>query len=452
LSIHVVGIIGLVLIFIIGTLRPINLGTLALLMTALVGSIFVGESVKEMYSGFPVDLLVLLAGVTYLFSIASNNGTVARVVLGAARLVKDRRVLIPWIVFIVAALPAMGGALGSAGVALLAPLSLRLAQRYDIDRRMIGLMVVHGAASGNFSPLNVLGAIVVQAVARNGLEMSSSTLFLGNLAYNVVLGAVIFVVFGGLRLSRRVPISSESALAGAGRSVNGSHDFAGSPGGAVSEAPAASGEAPQLIDPNLGRLRVEQLCTLAAILAVAVAGLAFGLNIGFLAFGAAAVIHLLFPSSSGDAEKKIAWGVVLLVCGIVTYVAALQRYGTVDAVGAAISGLSTPLVTALLICGVGAITSAFASSAGILGAMIPLAVPFMARGEVDTTGVVVALAISATVVDATPFSTVGALVVANAEEEEQPRIYRGLLLWGGVMVMTAPLLTWLVFIVAGLRI
>ena len=213
-----------------------------------------------------------------------------------------------------------------------------------------------------------------------------------------------------------------------------------------------AGEVPEQIERNLGRLRVEQLCTLAAILAVAVAGLAFGLNIGFLALGAAAVIHLLFPSSSGDAEKKIAWGVVLLVCGIVTYVAALQRYGTVEAVGAAIGGLSTPLVTALLICVVGAITSAFASSAGILGAMIPLAVPFMARGEIDTTGVVVALAISATVVDATPFSTVGALVVANAEDEERPHIYRGLLLWGAAMVLTAPLLTWLVFIVAGFRI
>jgi hypothetical protein len=65
---------------------------------------------------------------------------------------------------------------------------------------------------------------------------------------------------------------------------------------------------------------------------------------------------------------------------------------------------------------------------------------------------VVALAISATVVDATPFSTVGALVVANAEDEERPRIYRGLLLWGTAMVLTAPLLTWVIFIVAGFRI
>ena len=409
--IHVVGVSGLVLVFLLGTLRPINLGALSLVMTFLVGAIFVGEGAKEMYSGFPVDLLVLLAGVTYLFAIAENNGTVERVVEGAARLVKDRRALIPWAVFVVAALPAMAGALGSAGVALLAPLALRLARRYDIDRRMVGLMVVHGAAAGNFSPLNVLSAIVTQAVTRNGLEMSSTALFLGNLAYNVVLAAVIYVVFGGLRLSWRKMKSQQPALAD------------------------------EQVEPHPRRFSADQLCTLLAILGVAVAAFVFGLNIGLVAFTAAAVIHLIFPASSGEADKKIAWGVVLLVCGIVTYVAALQRYGTVEAVGHGIAGLSTPLVTGLLLCVVGAVTSAFASSAGILGAMVPLAVPFMARGEINTTGLVVALAISATVVDATPFSTVGALVVANAEAEERAQIYRGLLWWGAAMVITAPLLT-----------
>jgi di/tricarboxylate transporter len=445
-SIHAIGVIGLIVVFIIGTLRPINLGTLALVMTFLVGTIFVRESVKEMYSGFPVDLFVLLAGVTYLFAVAANNGTVERIVEGAARRVEDRQALIPWIVFVVAALPAMAGALGSAGVALLAPLALRLARRCDIDRRMIGLMVVHGAAAGNFSPLNVLGAIVTQAVARNGLEMSSSALFFGNLAYNVVLGAVIFLVFGGLRLVKREAMSRQSMLgnAGADVSANGAHDVDGVPHDAGRGVTANLSEQ---IGQSSQRLGGDQVCTLVAILAVAVAALVFGLNIGFLAFIAAAVLQLIFPASSGEADKKIAWSVVLLICGIVTYVAALQRYGTVEAVGDGIAGLSTPLVTGLLICVVGAVTSAFASSAGILGAMIPLAVPFMTRGEIGTTGLVVALALSATVVDATPFSTVGALVVANAEDVERSRIYRGLLLWGAVMVVTAPLLTWLIFIV-----
>ena len=325
MSIHIVCVIGLVFVFIVGTLRPINLGALALVMTFLVGSIFVGEGVTQMYSGFPLDLLVLLVGVTYLFGIAERNGTVRYVVEAVAHLVKDRRALIPWAIFLVAALPAMAGALGSAGVALLAPLAMRLAQRYNIDRRMIGLMVVHGAASGNFSPLNVLSAIVVQAVTRNGLQISTTTLFLGNLLYNIALAAVIYVVFGGLKLSRQTKDPTRKIIE-------------------------------ESVESRAQHLSRDQVCTLLAILIVAVAAFVVGLNVGFVAFTAAVALHLIFPASSDKAEQKIAWGVVLLVCGVVTYVAAMQRYGTVDAVGHGIAGLSTPLIAGLLLCFVGAVT------------------------------------------------------------------------------------------------
>jgi di/tricarboxylate transporter len=194
------------------------------------------------------------------------------------------------------------------------------------------------------------------------------------------------------------------------------------------------------------RLGLERGATLVALIAVAVAALAFDLNIGIPALLAAVTLHLAFPRGSRGAERDIAWSVVLLVCGIVTYVAALQRFGTVDAIGGAIAGLGSPLAAALLICAVGAITSAFASSAGILGALMVLAMPFIAQGDVNAAGFVAALAISATVVDACPFSTAGALVVANAPAPERDSVYRGLLTWGAIMAVTAPVATCLLFV------
>ena len=453
MSVHAIGIAGLVLIFIVGTVRPINLGVLSIVMTFLVGTFVVREAPREMYSGFPVDLFVLLTGVTYLFGIAARNGTVAWIVdesVGAAR---RRRALIPWVVFGLAALPAMAGALGSSGVALLAPLAMRVAERCALDRRMIGLMVVHGAAAGNFSPLNVLGAIVYQAVTSRGLEMSVWTLFAGNLIYNLVLGVIIVAVFG--RKSARGPRGALSQRAGGGAPAQLREDSESASAGARASGggvPASAEERrPAKLDdssePRVAHpLRFDQTCTLFALAAVAIVTLGFGLAIGFVAFAAAAILHLAFPKSSEGAEKHVAWGVVLLVCGVVMYVGALQRYGTVAAVGGGIASLSSPLVVALLLCAVGAVTSAFASSAGILGAMIPLAAPFMAQGAIGTTGMVTALALSATVVDATPFSTVGALVVANASDEERQHVYRGLLVWGAVMVLTAPFVTWVLFI------
>lgn len=411
MSVHLAGILGLVLIFVIGTTRAINLGVLGIVMTFVVGSLYVDESAREMLSGFPTDLFVLLTGVTYLFGIASANGTVERIVDGAVRLVRDRRGLIPWMVFAVAAAPAMAGAIGSAGVALLAPIAMRLAERCELDRRMIALMVVHGAAAGNFSPLNVLGAIVLQAMNTRGLDMSAQTLFAGNFLYNVALGIVIVAIFG--RRRRLAPIHVEDIRA-------------------------------EDVPPR--RLSIAQNSTIAALVAVAIAALAFGVAIGPAAFAAAILLQIAFPRSAAGAERHVAWSVVLLVCGVVTYVGALQRYGTVDVAGSWIAGLGNVHLVAILLCYVGAVTSAFASSAGILSALIPLAIPFIAQGGVGPTGMAVALAVSATVVDATPFSTVGALAVANAAEEERQQVYAGLLRWGAAMVLTAPIVTWLCFI------
>jgi di/tricarboxylate transporter len=415
MSIHFIGVLVLVVIFVVGTLRPINLGALALVAAVIVGVWVAGVPFAALWQGFPVDLLVLLVSVTYLFALAARNGTIDWLVGAAARMVAGRRALVPWVVFVVAAVPTTAGALGSAGVALLAPIALRLAERYDVDRRMISLMTLHGAACGNFSPINVLGAIVHQGAASAGSSLSAAELFLANVGYNVLLGVVIYLLFGGHRLER------EEA------------------GWAKPETMAEPAPVPAP--------RVDRIFTVCAITAVAAASLVFGLAIGVLALVAAVLVHLLFPASSRGAERDIAWDVVLLVCGIVTYVALLQRLGTLDAIGDGIRDLGSPLLGALLICVVGAVTSAFASSAGILGALMLMVAPFIATGDVDAAGVLIALAISATVVDSCPFSTAGALVVANSRAAERDRVYRALLAWGAVMAVTAPLATWLLFIV-----
>lgn len=74
--------------------------------------------------------------------------------------------------------------------------------------------------------------------------------------------------------------------------------------------------------------------------------------------------------------------------------------------------------------------SAFASTTGIIGALIPLAVPFLLTDQVSAVGLIAALAISSSVVDCSPFSTNGALVVANTEPDLRDMVFRRLMQWG----------------------
>jgi hypothetical protein len=83
--------------------------------------------------------------------------------------------------------------------------------------------------------------------------------------------------------------------------------------------------------------------------------------------------------------------------------------------------------------------SAFASTTGILAALIPPAVPLLETGAVGAVGLIIALSISSSVVDSSPFSTSGALTVANTPEEKREFVYRRLIQWGFSMVLIAPL-------------
>ena len=97
---------------------------------------------------------------------------------------------------------------------------------------------------------------------------------------------------------------------------------------------------------------------------------------------------------------------------------------------------------------VGAIVSAFASSTAVLGSLIPQAVPFLASGTgVDAIGFIAAMAVASTIVDVSPFSTNGALVLASAQGIDRDVFLRQLMIYGGIVTLVAPIVVWLLFVV-----
>jgi H+/gluconate symporter-like permease len=127
----------------------------------------------------------------------------------------------------------------------------------------------------------------------------------------------------------------------------------------------------------------------------------------------------------------------------------MQEIGTIDYVGDSIAGIGLPLLAALLICYLGGIVSSFASTVGILGALVPLAVPFLQQGNLGAVGMIAALAVASSIVDVSPFSTTGALLVANARGIDRGVFYRKLFAYGATIVAVGPLAAWLVLVLPG---
>ncbi|WP_210438510.1 SLC13 family permease [Nocardioides xinjiangensis] len=433
-----VAIIALVALFVVGTVLPINMGALAYVAAWFVGMYALDLDEKEILAGVSGDLILTLIGVTYLFAIARNNGTVDLIVRTAVKGVGGRVALIPWVMFAVTAVLTGIGAVSPAACAIIGPIALGFAGRYGISPLMMGMFVVHGAQAGGFSPISIYGVITNSVMEDAGLPSSEITVFLASLVVNTVMAAVLFVALGGRKLmSLRIDPDDDDTL-----------DDDLHRGGRTVSARGMGATAP--VGTQAQGVRRDQVLTLLAFVGVAVVALAFDKNIGFVAITAAVILAMLAPHEHKDAVKQVAWPTVLLVAGVSTYATILTTAGSPEFVGSWAAGLGAAAVGALVLCYVGGVVSAFASSTALLPVIIPIAVPLIADGGINAAMFVAALAVASTIVDVSPFSTNGALMLANKPDTiEEPVYYKQILTYAVIVTLVGPLLVWAALVLPG---
>lgn len=439
-----VAIIALVALFVIGTLLPINMGALAYVAAWLVGMYALELDEKEILAGISGDLVLTLIGVTYLFAIARNNGTVDLIVETAVKSVGGRVALIPWVMFGVTALLTAIGAASPAACAIIGPIALGFAGRYNISPLMMGMFVVHGAQGGGFSPISIYGTITNSVMEENGLPVSEMTVFLASLVVNLIMATILFFALGGRRLmSQRIEPDDE---------VDGGVHADGTSGGTSGGTPVSTrGQGTDTVmGTQTSGVRLEQVLTLLAFVGTAVTALAFDKNIGFVAITAAVILAMLSGNQHKGAVNQIAWPTVLLVAGVSTYAAILTQAGSPEFVGNWAAGLGAVAIGALILCYVGGVVSAFASSTALLPVIVPIAIPLIVDGGINPALFVAALAVSSTIVDVSPFSTNGALMLANRPDTiSEQAYYKQIIRYSVIVVVAGPLLVWAALVLPG---
>ncbi|WP_396934551.1 SLC13 family permease [Mycolicibacterium sp.] len=456
-SVELLPLIALVAMFVIATFFPINIGILGFIGAFAVGAFMLGYDDKEILAEFPSSIVLTIVGVTYFFGMAKKNGTIDLLVNACIRGVRGRVTVVPWVFFFCASVLTALGTFSPAAVALISPAAMSFAARTKMSPLVMGIMTINGAHAGAFSPISVSGVLVHDIVESSGLSMSAWTLFFASYGINLLLSVLTVIGYATLARMQNLEFSATGSAI-----TDGSSDTRPSgavpahgpdrvPAGGVSGATSTGlltrpVSTDVLLDAAPVPVTRVQKLTLALIGIVLVLVLVFHLPISFIAIAAGAVLAFTDLSKQSEAIAGISWSTVLLVAGMVTYISVLQEIGTIDHLAEMAITVGAPLLVAVVLCYVIGVTSAFASSTALLTAVIPMALPLLQTGALPVVGVVAALAISATVVDVSPFSTNGALVLANAQGIDRPRFYRQLLLNAGVVVAVAPALCWLLLV------
>jgi di/tricarboxylate transporter len=327
--------------------------------------------------------------------------------------------------FLSALLSAVGASTVAVGP-ILFPIALRLAFQHKINPILMGTLISTGMYAGSFSPLNIFGLVVNGIMESEKIPHSPIMLFINCFIFYVLISVVVFLAFGGLRLLKHHN----------NRSV-------------LEVAAAVEGGNSAVIKTNDHGATWYKIATLFGIGLLITLALAFKMNMGFGALMIGLVLALMAPKNQGDIIKQMPWGVMLMVCGIMTYVGVMEKVGTMEFMTNQIAAIGNPVMASLMASYVGGIVSAFASTTGFLAAVIPLSAPILQDPTMSSIGVVSALAVAASVVDISPFSTNGALIMANVQGVNERLFFRKLLMIAGLFIALGPGLAWLIFVLIG---
>ena len=396
-----------VALFAIATLRNVHLGVLMIPAACAVGVWLAAMSLRDVVAGFPINILLLVAGVTYFFGIAQGNGTIDRLIQKVLAAVGSRRGLLPYAFYLITAGVASMGS-SQAGYVMI-PLAMPAARRSGVHPMVMAVALNSGMSTGGFAPTSLFGIVTASTARQAGIELNPLTLLATAMVANVALLAAATWLFPASHVTTaRHGDENEPLLTGA-RTRFASHQI------------------------------VTLICIVSLILTVIIGfSLGFTPDIGVIAFGFGAALAFMYPAVGAEALRRIDWSTAFMVGGIVTFVGVLQRLDAVNLLGHAAMNVGTPLVAAFVICMIAGLVSAFASTAGILAALVPMTVPLATSGGVAGWALMSAMGVCASIVDASPFSTTGALIVATAAEHERPRLKSSLTRWGLSMVIVGP--------------
>ncbi|NJE66097.1 C4-dicarboxylate ABC transporter [Brevibacterium sp. LS14] len=463
-------------LFALGAIRGVHIGVLMLVGAAGTGLLLTDMTVEDIIAGFPLSIMILLAGVTYFFAIAQENGTVDTIIDWALEKVGSSAVLLPVVFFVITAgIASMGAPL--AGLVMM-PVGMQVARKYQVDYALMGLAICFAIGAGGFAPTSLYGIVTYSTAADAGIGLSPFLLFGIAVAVYLLMLLAAYLMFGRRLFSRK----SAAALAANGGPGAANGSATGASGEAQASADAGSGSTTSASETRISRgsasttsvafgeddedealfdsstagaasestssgstpftgVQILTVVLMVALIGSVVVLAAFGQDpdIGLLCFLFGAILAIVDPATGKAAIPKIDWSTVLLVGGIITFVSVLQEMGAVDLLGEGAKAIGSPLVAALVLCAVGGLVSAFASTTGILAALVPLALPLIDAGGVPGWALIAALGICSAVVDVSPFSTLGATVVATAPAEEKPRLTRILVKFGMSMVVIGPI-------------
>ena len=397
-------LLALLFAIVLSMVSRINVGFVALALAWLVGVGIAGMKPEAVMTGFPATLFLTLTGVSLLFACAETNGVLKVLTERILQLVRGHSRWLPFLFFAIACFVSTIGPGAISGVALVIPLALAIGARAQVPPLLTMLMVGNGANAGNLSPISVLGVIANTKMEESGLGKHPGKVWFANFVAHALVALLAWWLFGRKQTNQADETFMEDASA-------------------------------------LSLTRAQWLTV--AVIALWIAGaIVFKLNLGLSAFVAVSVLLLLHAADENATVKQVPWGVLLMVCGVSTLIALLEKTGGLEQFTALLARVGRPATINGLMAFVTGVISSYSSTSGVV---MPTFLPIVPKlieqlGGGNPLALALSVNVGSALVDVSPLSTIGALCIAPiSDAAESKRLFRQLMLWGFAMAFVGAL-------------
>ena len=405
----VISLLVLAVVVAIGFIKKINLGFFALGAAFVLGTVG-GMKASQITAGFSSSMFVTLVGVTFMFGMASQNGTLELFSKKVVALVGKRTVLIPILMFVLSAfISSIGPGHIAAGI-LMTTFAMYLAFEMNINPMATSLYAKLGANAGCASTLSLTGILAAQLSNPMGYSGFGLHLFLSTLLSGFVFTLVVYILYKGYKVKADNPMK-------------------------WSEIP---------------KFNPQQRVTIAVIIVVVVCCIGFKLDTGLFAFLAASVLILTGCADEKKAIKGIPWGTLVFICGVGALVNVINKLGGIKLVSDYLSTLMTADSAVAIMSATSGILSWVSSTTGVvMPALLPIAdnvAHTFGVSYVELMSAIVATSFAAAI---SPLSTGGAIIMSSysaskeTTTEEMNNMFKTLFLLSVANVAINVLMSWL---------
>lgn len=382
-----------------------NTGVVAIAL-ALILSRIAGTGDKSVIAGFSSSLFVTLFGISFLFAIAQENRTLELLAKKIVALCGKRQALMPFALFLLAAVIAAIGPGPVSTSPLVAVLAVSLAVELGVEPlRLIpfGLFGAFGGGLTRLTPSGIVGLTHADKIGVTNLDMPLLVCtFCSMLLYCVVL---YFFVF---KWHKFVPTTQKG--------VTNSEPF-----------------------------NKQQWLTLIGIGTMTCLTMFFGFNVGLAAFAVGTALTMLGCGSESKALKSVPVGTLIMICGVGMLIEQVLTLGGIDLLSQTLSKFMSPGLAAGIMTLLGGVLSWFSSASGVvMPTLIPTVPGIAAAVGASQPAMVIGICIGAHAAATSPLSSCGAMALAaysglpQVSEKDRSNMFAKLFYMsiGGVLFVT----------------